>query len=230
VLLGVYGQILRFPEFRGKSRLREVVRSLLEPSVSTVYSGRIRMRLDPNEWVQCELIERGWIERRITHIAERVLKPGDAFVDVGSHVGYHTLVGASLVGDKGQVIAIDPLPYNCNCILANARLNSFENILVIVAAAGAADGFATLNNQIPQDTAQLSLAHWPHAESRQKFSVTIRTLDSLTGNLDSIALMKIDVEGYELEVLKGAPQSLGKTQNLVIELDPRNLCLAPRRF
>jgi FkbM family methyltransferase len=177
------------------------------------------MQLDPIEWAQCELLRDGIIESSTIKLYEQILRPGDTYVDVGAHVGFHALVARSLIGTTGHVIAVDPQPYNCDRILSNAGLNGFTNISVLIAAIGPKDGLVALNNQIPRDKSKLSLSeHWPHEEMQQKFTVAMCRLDTVTERLPSIALLKVDVEGYEWEVLKGATATLAKTKNLIIEL------------
>jgi FkbM family methyltransferase len=198
---------------------------MLRHPVSIVYKG-IRMELDPNEWTQCELLREGITESSTIELYEKILNPGDIYVDVGAHVGFHALVARSVVGSTGNVIAIDPQPYNCDRILSNANLNGFVNVLVIIAAIGPRDGLVVLNNQIPEDKSKLSLSeHWPHRETQQKFTVAMCRLDTVTERLSSIRLLKIDVEAYEWEVLQGATATLAKTKNLIIELHPQSASL-----
>jgi len=198
------------------------MRSMLRPAVSTVYKG-LRMQLDPIEWAQCVLLREGITENSTIGLYEQILRPGDTYVDVGAHVGFHALVARSLIGTTGHLIAIDPQPYNCDRILLNAGLNGFANISVVVAAIGPKDGLVALNNQIPQDKSKLSLSeHWPHEETQQQFTVAMCRLDTVTEHLPSISLLKVDVEAYEWEVLKGATATLAKTKNLIIELHPES--------
>jgi hypothetical protein len=68
------------------------------------------------------------------------LKPGDVFYDVGANEGFFTLIGAQLVGRGGTVVAFEPLPENVTQLERNVDLNSFEHVLVVAAAVGAASG------------------------------------------------------------------------------------------
>src|SRR5579862_2317428 len=107
-----YDFILRLPGFKGKAKIEAMFRALLKPHISTLHHD-IRMELDPEEWLQIDLRAAGRLEPRTIALLERVLRPGDSFVDVGAHVGYHSLVAARLVGAGGRIFAIDPQPYNC---------------------------------------------------------------------------------------------------------------------
>ena len=196
-------------------------RALLKPHISTVHHD-IRMELDPEEWLQIDLRAFGRLEPRTTALFERILRPGDCYVDVGAHVGYHSLVAARLVGEGGRIFAIDPQPYNCAKILTNAELNGFANIVVVAAAVAEADGFKSLKNQTRQDKARLTLAGPGVNDGALTFVVPKITLSWLfeTYGLQRVNLLKIDVEGFELEVLQGARDAIETVDNIVLEVLP----------
>jgi FkbM family methyltransferase len=221
VLNQSYDFILRLPGFKGKSKIEAMFRALLKPHISTVHHD-IRMELDPEEWLQIDLRASGRLEPRTTALFERILRPGDSYVDVGAHVGYHSLVAARLVGEGGRIVAIDPQPYNCAKILANAELNGFINIIVVAAAVDESDGFTSLQNQSRQDKARLTLAGPGINDGALTFVVPKITLRWLleTYKLRTMNLLKIDVEGFELEVLKGAGDAIRSIENIVFEILP----------
>jgi FkbM family methyltransferase len=216
-----YDFILRLPAFKGKAKIEAMFRALLQPHVSTV-DHDIRMELDPEEWLQIELRASGCLEPRTTALFERILRPGNSCVDVGAHVGYHSLLAARLVGASGRIFAIDPQPYNCAKILANAERNGFANITVIAAAVAEADGFAALKNQTRQDKARLTLAGPGVNDGALTFIVPKITLRWLleTYKLRPVHLLKIDVEGFEREVLDGAGDAIRAIENIVFEVLP----------
>ena len=216
-----YDFLLRLPGFKGKAKIEAMFRALLKPHISTVHHD-IRMELDPEEWLQIDLRASGRLEPRTTALFERILRPGDCYVDVGAHVGYHSLVAARLVGEDGRIIAIDPQPYNCAKILTNAELNGFANIVVVTAAVAEADGFASLKNQSRQDKARLTLVGPGVNDGALTFVVPTITLRWLieTYALRPVNLLKIDVEGLELEVLKGAGDAMRAIENIVFEVLP----------
>ena len=216
-----YDFILRLPGFKGKAKIEAMFRALLKPHISTVHHD-IRMELDPEEWLQVDLRARGRLEPRTTALFERILRPGDAYVDVGAHVGYHSLVAARLVGASGHIFSIDPQPYNCAKILTNAELNGFANITVIAAAVAEADGFIALKNQSRQDKARLTLAGPGVNDGALAFVVPKITLRWLIESykLRPVNLLKIDVEGFEREVLDGAGDAMREVENIVFEVLP----------
>ena len=216
-----YDFILRLPGFKGKARIEALFRALLKPHISTVHHD-IRMELDPEEWLQIDLRAFGRLELRTTALFERILRPGDSYIDVGAHVGYHALLAARLVGASGRIFAVDPQPYNCAKILTNAELNGFSNITVIAAAVAETDGFIALKNQSRQDKARLTLAGPGVNDGALAFVVPKITLRWLieTYQLRPVNLLKVDVEGFELEVLNGAGDAIRTIENIVFEVLP----------
>ena len=219
-LLAVYRVLLRLPRFRGKGRLEHWARQLcFVPRRARVLHG-LCMELDPVEWSQIELLRDAVIEPQTTTLYGRILRTGDTYIDVGAHVGFHTLVARHFVGSTGKVIAIDPQPYNCSKIMANWRANGFENLSIHVGAAGDRNGTVRLHDQCPSDKARLSL--WLDAvnDEAQGFTAPLVRLDGVLDDegVRNVALLKVDVEGYEPEVMAGLGDRWPTVRNIVIEL------------
>jgi FkbM family methyltransferase len=221
LLSKAYDLVLKLPRFRGRGRIDSLLRNLLAPKASTIVHG-LRMELDPQEWSQVDLRATGRLEPCTTALFDRLLRTGATYVDVGAHVGYHTLVARHLVGEGGRLIAIDPQPYNCDRLLTNAELNSFHNITVMAAAVGRTDGFVSLKNQSRNDRARLTLAGSGVNDGPLSFVVPTISLLSLfkMHELECVDLLKIDVEGLELDVLQGAGDALASVRNIVLEILP----------
>lgn len=218
----LYHRLLKLPAFRGKSRLENAIRELLHDPVTVLPDG-LKLALDPNEWLQIELAQSGQLEPLTTQLIVGLLNCGDTFLDVGSHVGYLALTAARKVGPTGRVIAIDPQPYNCDRLMTNAALNGVEEIVKLyVAAVAGYDGDVTLNNQGARDKARLTLALAGVNDTRQRFVVPVKRLDTIAEleGLKAIRLLKIDVEGLELDVLRGASGTLPRVENIVLEVLP----------
>lgn len=221
MIRALYRALLRGPKFRGRHRLENALRRLLAPAVDAAPEG-LRMQLDAQEWLQISLLAGEEQEPRTIALQKRLLRPGDVSIDVGAHVGFHALVAARCVGPTGQVIAVEPQPYNADRVLTNSALNGLENIVVVVAAAGAAPGSIELNNQKPSDKARLTALGAGVSDLPARFEVPLITLDQLAQRrgLTGVRLLKIDVEGYEAEVLAGAAQMLRVTDHVIFEWLP----------
>ena len=147
---------------------------------------------------------------------EHVLKPGALVIDVGANIGMISIRSAKLVGDSGKVIAIEPNPKIAPLCRANIELNGLKNVTVIQTALGAHEGTISFNCDPCDDCSRVV--------EQGGVTVPITTLDKImqaeAGR--AIDLLKIDVEGYELVVLEGAPECLKRTRLLYIEVDAKN--------
>ncbi|MDQ3675187.1 MAG: FkbM family methyltransferase, partial [Actinomycetota bacterium] len=161
---------------------------------------------------------RGLHEPQVQEALRRCLPRGGTFVDVGAHVGYLTLIAARLVGPSGSAVAVEPVPANANAIRRNAALNGFANVRVIEAAAAARSGEAELITVA--DTLWTRLASvGEHPLECRRSSVRTVALDDLleSGELAAVPdVVKIDVEGAEIDVVEGMRGLLARGRTTVI--------------
>lgn len=147
------------------------------------------------------------------------------FVDVGAHIGKYAINIAKLV-DK--VIAIEPDPYNFTVLKMNIILNGFKNIIPVKMVVG------SYNRKVPFVSRHAFTAHSHvvkdhlHNGNLKIAYLKCRPLDSLLSELgllggDNIYFVKIDVEGYEIEVLQGMKKTLENTKCLMIETTYKHL-------
>lgn len=126
----------------------------------------------------------------------RVLKAGACVFDLGAHQAVIALMLAREVGPSGRVVAIEAEPHNARIALVNRELNDAQNLTVLHAAGAASPGVLSfaegLNGQIEEHTTAGTVA------------VPAVTVDNLAGEHGIPALVMIDVEGYEGQVLQGA--------------------------
>jgi FkbM family methyltransferase len=148
------------------------------------------------------------------------LKPNDLFVDIGANVGSYTVLASKVC--KARTICVEPDPETVDLLRRNIAVNGIDGrVEVINSALGAELG--VINFTIGLDTTN-RVATADDAEVRQ---VPVKTLDSiLKGRCPTI--IKIDVEGYELEVFKGATRTLADLRLTAIiteTLDPEVLSI-----
>lgn len=153
----------------------------------------------------------------------RLVAPGSIAVDVGAHFGTYSHALARLVGTGGKVLGIEPVAEDARFLRAAARQLRLP-IEVHNCALSSRSGMATLH--IPdlhgrRKTALSSLdSHDPGGETRE---VPVTRLDDLLRTADRpVSFVKIDVEGHEAEVLRGASETIARHRpNLLIEIDTR---------
>lgn len=141
------------------------------------------------------------------------LRTGDVVVDVGANVGTLALSAARLVGPIGKVYAIEAHPRIFSYLRGNAKLNGFENIELYNVALDARDGVVRFSDDRHDDGANAVVA----SETPAPFEVAARRLDDVVPGNEAIALLKLDVEGYEKFVLEGGPGVLARTSCVYFE-------------
>jgi len=139
-----------------------------------------------------------------------ILNEGDIFIDIGAHVGLYTIPAAKIVGQKGKVIAIEPVSHEE--LRINVLLNGLKNVEIINKAVYSKCGVIGF---VMKEARALS-----HIDERVDSKVEAVTLDEVVEKhrIDKIKCIKIDVEGEELEVIKGGEESLGKTNYVIVEV------------
>lgn len=142
--------------------------------------------------------------------------PGDWAIDIGANIGVVTGQLATRVGASGHAWAIEPVPRNCQRLRDLRERNGLEMIRSFDVALGAADGTLTLRLPPQGGSAWASVtASWINGD---KITVPVRSLDSLVaehGIEAKLAVIKIDVEGYEAQVLAGATETLARFRPLL---------------
>ena len=151
----------------------------------------------------------------------RVLKPGDVYLDVGANVGAYVALASDLVGSTGRVYAIEPAPDNLARL--HDRFGRLPNIAVVAAAAGERSGIATLHLD-RRDGTRHSVAAGNVGKRGTTIHVRQLALDDLRTELTAVDVVKIDAQGAELHILRGARELLQRFQPaLVLELWPYGL-------
>lgn len=195
------------PLARGKGLLINTILIHLLPAggsfESAIPSGG-RIRLLYGETLGRDVLFLGGLERAEVAFVARSLCVGECAVDVGANVGLFTIAMGQAVGRSGQVLAAEPLAENARRLRENLALNGLNNVTVLEAALGASDGQTTLyiaDDPAFPSTAVVASGH-PVVGARTVRCVTLDHWWADAGS-PSVRVMKVDVEGSELEVLKG---------------------------
>lgn len=182
--------------------LREAVgRARFAPYVAThLYGGR-RLSVHVTDMMGRSWYDHDWATpAEIRELAERGrLRAGARVFDVGAHQGVVAMMLADLVGPSGQVVAVEATPHNADVARRNAELNALAQIRVVHAAGADSPG-----------TLHFSPRMNGHVAADDEASVDVRavTIDELTDEHGAPDVLFVDVEGYELHVLRGARRTL----------------------
>jgi FkbM family methyltransferase len=151
-----------------------------------------------------------------TAVVGRLLEPGMRVVDVGANRGWYTLYAAALVGPTGSVISVEPDPVPLAMLRQNVTANRLANVTIIDGAVGAEAGEFRFVTE--RESALSHLARDESDTGANQFRVQVQTLDDLvsTAGGGPVDLVKVDVEGAEIDVLAGATQVLHDDRPVVI--------------
>jgi FkbM family methyltransferase len=152
-------------------------------------------------------------EGDINELILSCLKEGDVFLDVGANIGYYSVLAGKKVGESGRVISVEPVSSTARVLNLNLKLNGLKNVKIIQKATWSSNQILTLH--MPEGFFGLASVHKP-AEATDSFVIRGVPLDDISEAL-KVNLLKIDAEGSEYQILKGAKKTLKKTRYVILE-------------
>lgn len=179
------------------------------------------MDLDSRSWIDWNLLFRGDYEPHMTKLWGRLAPEGGVAIDVGANIGAHTLSMARAVGARGRVLAFEPNPLVRSALARNVALNTLTQVTVYACALGSGPG--TLPLRVPKagsdDFANMGLASLVALETPHDLvDVEIRSLDDVLAEqpAERVDVIKIDVQGYEMETLRGMRGCLERHRPVIV--------------
>lgn len=163
------------------------------------------------------LLDSGDLERGTRLLIQRYLKPHDVFIDIGANLGLHTLAAARAMQGKGRIFAFEPFEPTQRLLAESIRINEFTSIVEIHQAA--------VSNRAGRKTLYLggSSGHHSLYKIAQSSGALLQTVDVPLVKLSdivpesiSVSLIKIDVEGAELDVLDGAKSLIASKPSIAM--------------
>jgi len=155
-----------------------------------------------------------------TKVVKKIIKKGDVVVDLGAMIGYYTLIFAKLVGNEGKVHAFEPEPTNFEILKKNVEINGYKNVILVRKAVSSKTGMEKLfiSKWNKGGNTMLDLKDFDQSIKID----SIRLDDYLTDFAGKIDFIKIDIEGFEIEAIKGMSSVLQKMKNIKImtEVNP----------
>jgi len=187
----------------GKTHLR-IARNLPSGIIADIiYYKRFVVSIDTTYPVEKNMVS-GIYNPHVIKILESFISPGDVIIDVGANVGAISLVASALASKEGRVIAIEPGPLNVNRLSRTISRNNVSNVHLV--KCGISDKKGVMQWKL--DRGNLGNARLVEEDGDEE--VNVDTLDNLVNNLNIpiVSFIKIDVEGMELSVFKGAINTL----------------------
>jgi FkbM family methyltransferase len=200
---------------------------ILRPARVRVRGG-FTMVLDPRDLVPLILLRTGEWQPEVWDAVVAALPKDGIFLDVGAHIGIFTLKASRQVGPGGKAIAFEPNPETAALLRDNVSANHLGNVTVEEIACTDKDQQLTLYAAPINNTgaSSLSKTNASYGDAPRPFQVRGRPIDDVVRelNLDRVDAIKIDVEGAELQVLKGAEETLKRFHpKIVLEVLPAQL-------
>jgi FkbM family methyltransferase len=155
-------------------------------------------------------------ETAVYAAARALLRPGDTVVDAGANIGAFSVPAGRLIGSTGRLIAIEMMPQTARRLDENLARNGISAKIVQTALASTSG--LTLDATLdPSRGGQATLVLGHTLDKAQRVRVTTRTLDEVLADVGEIALIKIDVEGAELDAFAGGVATLARTRAIIFE-------------
>jgi FkbM family methyltransferase len=219
--LAFYGNHL---QHRGNERvldwLRRVTHADVDEELEVERRGR-RWILNPSDFVRADVFWSGYKDRWDVWHLERLLPRDAVLVDVGANFGYYTVELTTALGPGARAIAFEPFPQNCERLERHVRMNDLtKRVRVLPFALSDASGSLTMHLRQGGNTGSAQLG------GGEGLTIRAARLDELWPELgyERLDFIKIDVEGHEIRVLRGAQRMISEHKPMMlIEIDPPRL-------
>ena len=158
-------------------------------------------------------------ESHITEFIRKHLRTGQTFLDLGANIGYFTSLAASIVGEAGRVMSVEPGTSNLKFLLLNKQLNQFDQVDIFPAAASDEKALMLYDSSGSNGfTTSIGQADTGNDLTRILGSDVVNaiTVDDICSSLDRLDMIKVDIEGAEYRALKGAMQTVRKHRPMII--------------
>jgi FkbM family methyltransferase len=190
----------------------------------------INYELDLTEVIDSAIYFNNNREPHTSNALKRLCQPGMTIFDIGANVGSHALPIAQSAGVKGKVYAFEPVPWALDKLKKNLSLNNFKNVLVQPIALSdhinenatfsLRASFKTTSGKPVNEDGDLNENWWDACE---EVKVKVETVDNfiIREEITSLDVIKLDVDGFEAKVLRGAQSTLDKFKpTILMELAP----------
>jgi len=203
------------------SFLKNQLRTWLPRSVrpQRIYAGPLRGYCIVTSWHDYPAAILGYTERPLLNWFAQNVKPGETWLDIGAHYGYTAIALCRLVGGTGRVFAFEPMLSTAGYLTQTRALNQFSQLVVIPFALAAPDTLTTVRLPVVRGMVDSTLA----GNAAWHETILVARLDWLwtriCGGDARVHGVKIDVQGMEIEVLRGMAELLTRARpKLVVEV------------
>lgn len=218
-LLSAYGRFI--PYHPGRWRILDWAARFIPPTARAREVKRcgFRFLLNPQDFVDRELLYGHVYEAESTALVERTVKPGWTVLDCGAHMGYFTLAFSRAVGREGHVYSFEPCASTYARLLSHLAMNSVTNVEAIQSAISERSGVAASQELKASNTGKNRIL-------AGEGNTPMVSIDEFVARRDlkRLDFLKADVEGFEVRLLRGAEKSIRSLRPVIlVELNPEAL-------
>jgi FkbM family methyltransferase len=172
--------------------------------------------MDFSDYVIRHAFTNGYVREPEVRLSRALIRPGDTVVDVGAHVGLWVMGAALRAGREAKVHAFEPAAENFAGLLANVKRNGLDFVHCHLSACGADAGHTRIYTASNGNSGMASLAASDGVDVPQETPVTTLDRFCAEASLGPIDFLKVDVEGAEALVFRGARRVLSSAQAPVV--------------
>lgn len=206
--------------FRGRNTVRKAIR-VFSPKmkdgivVKTKYNFKLKIYPLFDKGIERKVFENGIYEEGTLWCFQKIIKRGDIILDVGANIGLTSIYAGILTGETGKVFSFEPLPTTFNILLENIHLNKLKNIIALNLALENRTGEAFIYENLHINRGAASLYK---NQTNKGIPVKVDTLNNFikSQSIANIDFIKIDIEGSELDMLKGGADFFRKSKKPII--------------
>lgn len=198
----------------------KLVKDLPNKITTGTFDGR-KISYNPREQVHQFLYFLGEYEPAPTSVIEKIIRPGDVCLDIGANIGWYTTLLAKLVGKEGMVHSFEPNPGVFKLLSENTELNEQNSITRLNnIALGEKVGEVELHVFPDLPDGHASISDFGRENTVTHRTKMVRLDEYLESNsVDNVAFVKVDIEGSELSMLKGATRLFEQEIPPIIEME-----------
>ena len=176
----------------------------------------IKIKLNINDWIQQNLFFLGVYEEAELKVLANHLKANSVFIDIGANFGLYSLTASQYISEEGSIICFEPFPENYKSLCTNLSLNNLSRVSAENTAIGSETG--TLKLYYNSKENNLGMVSSKNTQDSDFVTVNKICIDDYlkSKSLDKITFIKIDVEGFEHEVLQGMKKTLQQYSPIIL--------------
>lgn len=204
--------------FKKNDILRNILKKIIRKSTIKIVFNNFKLYARLNSALESKVIFNEYDEMIILDLINKYALAGYDFIDVGANIGLHSLT-ASKANSLIEIFSFEPEPDNFLSFIKNIGLNECKNIRPFCLGLGNVNTIISMNINEGWNKGKHSIKV-NFNDCKTKINIPISQLDDFSQNISSRQLiMKVDVEGFEQEVLEGAKKILNQTENVVIIIE-----------